>query len=90
MPKEQFYFWMPRRFCEFWKIEIYRRYVNFWQLDILDRYDNVNVDVMYKPGWFLERNPLGKVPTIQVSLKNGGRKYNVYENISWIRRLAMP
>ena len=89
MLKEQFYFWTPRRFCEFWKIEIYSRHVNFWQHDILDRYDNVNVDVMYKPGWFLERNPLGKVPTIQVS-ESTKVENNIYENISWIHRLTMP
>ena len=88
MLNEQFYFWTPRRFCEFWKFEIYIRHVNFWQHDILDRYDNVNVDVMYKPGWFKERNPLGKVPTIQVSQKTK-IKNDIYENISWIHRLIM-
>ena len=31
-----------------------------------NRYDNINVDVKYKPPWFVELNPLGKVPTIQV------------------------
>ena len=51
--------------------------MNFSQHDILDRYDNVNVDVMYKPGWFLERNPLGKVPTIQVSDKPDKRRSKI-------------
>jgi len=29
-------------------------------------HDVVNVDLSSKPKWFLERNPLGKVPTVQV------------------------
>lgn len=29
-------------------------------------YDNINVDTMYKPQWLLDRNPLGKVPTVQI------------------------
>ena len=34
-----------------------------------NRYENVNVDVKFKPPWFVELNPLGKVPTIQVKAK---------------------
>jgi glutathione S-transferase len=29
------------------------------------RYDVVNIDLKSKPEWFLERNPLGKVPAIE-------------------------
>ena len=29
------------------------------------RYDVVNINLKSKPEWFLERNPLGKVPTIE-------------------------
>ena len=31
------------------------------------RYESFNVNVADKPQWFLDKNPLGKVPTIQVS-----------------------
>ena len=29
-------------------------------------FDMVNVDLKNKPQWFLDRNPLGKVPTVQI------------------------
>ena len=30
------------------------------------RYETINIDLTSKPQWFLAKNPLGKVPTIQV------------------------
>ena len=38
-------------------------------LVLKNRYENINVDVKFKPPWFVELNPLGKVPTIQVKTK---------------------
>ena len=29
-------------------------------------FDMVNIDLKSKPQWFLDRNPLGKVPTVQI------------------------
>ena len=29
-------------------------------------YDTININLKSKPKWFIEKNPLGKVPTIQI------------------------
>ena len=34
---------------------------------LIVRYENINVDLKSKPQWFLDLNPLGKVPTVIVS-----------------------
>lgn len=32
-------------------------------------YDTININLASKPQWFLDKNPLGKVPTIQVKIQ---------------------
>lgn len=58
------------------KLTVYNmRYCPFAQRTILVLlkknipFDTINVSLSKKPEWFLERNPLGKVPTIQIGDK---------------------
>lgn len=40
-----------------------------WDVNIIPSYETVNIDLKDKPDWFLEKNPLGLVPVLEIDDK---------------------
>ena len=42
-------------------------YIRLYNVYPVYRYQTINLNLSSKPQWFLDKNPLGKVPTVLVS-----------------------